>query len=115
MSDQKNTSKKLSIQPCDIVFCKKNHGPLLPGQRVLVYKPTDSDILSSSGKKMGKKEDVIGIGRVENDGQQSYVILAGSSSTKIPIKYFSRLDYIVSKRKKAKEGARRTLIKPFSD
>lgn len=44
-------------------------GGLIPGQKVILYKPTDRKIVDSSGKIIGKKEHVIGIGKVflEND------------------------------------------------
>jgi len=40
---------------------------LQDGHRIMVYQPTDEDIISSvTGKVLGKREKVIGVGRIKN-------------------------------------------------
>ena len=46
---------------------------LIPGQRVLVYQPTDLSIVSASGKILGKKEQVLGAGEVKIVGNKLVV------------------------------------------
>lgn len=46
---------------------------LIPGQRVLVYKPTDRNIVAASGKILGKKERVLGAGEVKVVGNKLVV------------------------------------------
>lgn len=51
---------------------------LIPGQKVLIYTPTNSDIVSSTGKVIGKKENIIGTGIVRFEDDQLVI-----SSSKI--------------------------------
>lgn len=53
---------------------------LIPGQKVLVYTPTNSDIISSTGKVIGKKEKIIGTGIVHFVDDQ---LVISSSNSKI--------------------------------
>lgn len=46
---------------------------LIPGQRVLVYKPTDRNIIAASGKILGKKEQVLGAGEIKVVGNKLVV------------------------------------------
>ena len=46
---------------------------LFQGQKVLVYKPTDKDIIGHSGKVIGKKERILGIGEVVISGDKVVV------------------------------------------
>lgn len=51
---------------------------LIPGQRALVYKPTDRNIVAASGKILGKKEQVLGAGEVKVVGNKLVVELPRS-------------------------------------
>ena len=51
---------------------------LIPGQRVLVYKPTDRNIVAASGKILGKKEQVLGAGEVKVIGNKLVVEISQS-------------------------------------
>lgn len=46
---------------------------LIPGQRVLVYKPTERNIVAASGKILGKKEQVLGAGEIKVVGDKLVV------------------------------------------
>lgn len=46
---------------------------LQQGQKVLIYKPTDKSIVSSSGRIIGKKERIFGVGEVDVDGEKLIV------------------------------------------
>lgn len=46
---------------------------LIPGQRVLVYKPTERNIVTASGKILGKKEQVLGAGEIKAVGDKLVV------------------------------------------
>lgn len=46
---------------------------LIPGQRVLVYKPTERNIVAASGKILGKKEQVLGAGEIKVVGNKLVV------------------------------------------
>ena len=61
---------------------------LIPGQRVLVYKPTDFNIVAASGKILGKKEQVLGAGEVKVDGNKLVVEIPQSEifSRRLPTK-----------------------------
>lgn len=41
---------------------------LIPGQKVLIYRPTDKSIVGAKGKIIGKKERVLGSGNIEYQG-----------------------------------------------
>lgn len=53
---------------------------LIPGQRVLVYKPTDRNIVAASGKILGKKEQVLGAGEVKVVGNKLVVEIPQSKT-----------------------------------
>ena len=51
---------------------------LIPGQRVLVYKLTNRNIVAASGKILGKKEQVLGAGEVKVVDQKLVVVIPQS-------------------------------------
>lgn len=60
-----------------------HNGVRLPdGQKVLVYKPTDKEIVGYlSGRTLGKKEKVLGAGTIKTIDGKAYVITHNKSST----------------------------------
>ena len=52
---------------------------LFPGQKVLLYKPTTKSIIGSSGRIIGKKELVLGVGEVVKVGDSTIVKLSQRS------------------------------------
>ena len=58
------------VSPSRIEIFDSSPKKLSPGQKVLIYKETNKDIVSATGKVLGKRERVIGSGRVKiiNEG-----------------------------------------------
>ncbi len=61
------------ISPKTIEIVDANRSGLIPGQKVLVYTTTGHDIVSASGRIIGKKEKVLGSGEVKIDGNKLIV------------------------------------------
>lgn len=59
---------------------------LIDGQRVLVYVRTGKDIMTASGKSLGKKEIILGTGRVDVKGPKMNVIVAVPKASNLEIK-----------------------------
>lgn len=65
------SGKKIAVGKYEVVDGVTSR--LIPGQRVLVYKPTDRNIVAASGKILGKKERVLGAGEVKVVGDKLVV------------------------------------------
>lgn len=52
------------ISPRTIEVVDAEGSKLIPGQKVLIYRTTGRDIVSASGRVIGKKEKVFGAGEV---------------------------------------------------
>lgn len=73
MTKVKNTISGRLVSPRIIRVVDSSGSRLIPGQKVLIYKTTDKNIIGSSGKKIGKKEQVLGSGKVKVAGSQILV------------------------------------------
>ena len=62
------------------------HSKLIPGQKVLIYKPTGQSIISASGKTIGKKERVLGSGEVKLNDKKMIVVSSKLAGTTPPFK-----------------------------
>lgn len=113
MSINERKKRMARFKHGDIVYCKKNFGTLAAGQAVLIFNPTDSVIHSITGKEIGKREDIVGIGIIEKRGRKSYVRLSDGSGTMIPIKYLRRIGGININNGEANNSSQRTFIKPI--
>ena len=58
---------------------------LLPGQKVLIYTTTDSNIVSSTGRIIGKKESIIGTGIVSIQDNKLVVCSRKLNATIYPV------------------------------
>lgn len=65
------SGKRISAATYEVIDGEKSK--LIPGQRVLVYKPTKHNIVAASGKILGKKEQVLGAGKVKAVGNKLVV------------------------------------------
>lgn len=96
---------------------------LIPGQLVLVYKPTDRNIVAATGKILGKKEQVLGAGEVKVVGNKLVVELphskiayrpkVKSSVLKAVKQSFKRVTPI--EKKQLRLGAEKVLIKAIEE
>jgi len=56
---------------------------LIQGQKVLIYKPTSKSIIGTTGKIIGQKEKVLGVGEVSVIGDKVVVKAHGSKARKL--------------------------------
>lgn len=61
------------ISPKTIEVMDAKRSKLIPGQKVLIYQTTGHNIVSASGKVIGKKEKVLGSGEVKIVGDKLVV------------------------------------------
>ena len=70
----RNNSKPfrgIKLSPSTIKVTDSKRPSLLEGQQVVVFKPTDIAIATDTGRKIGNKERILGVGRVVIDGKDT--------------------------------------------
>ncbi|MEE1261861.1 hypothetical protein [Ruminococcus sp.] len=81
----RNNSKPfrgIKLSPSTIKVTDSKRPSLLEGQQVVVFKPTDIAIATDTGRKIGNKERILGVGRVVIDGKDTLVELVDTSKKK---------------------------------
>ena len=114
---KKNIIGKI-ISPTKIRIINTAKSELIPGQKVLLYQTTNHNVISLTGKILGKKERVIGVGKVDSSGRQLVIEKDSQAYTLKP--YIN--NYIKQSRKKSMvksfdpEGGKGIiLIKPIEE
>ena len=109
------------LSPTKVVIEKPGNTKLMPGQKVLLYKQTDKNIFTSTGKLLGKKECVLGAGVVRLVGNELFVEIPlpkcsrtykTKSTWENTIKHCVKMNARITKHKC---NASRVLIKPIEE
>lgn len=74
----RNTISGKITSPQTIEVVNSKQSKLIPGQKVLIYRTTDHNIVSASGKIIGKKEQILGSGEVKLVENQLVVTVANN-------------------------------------
>ncbi len=103
MAKIKDEISGMIVSPRIIEIENNKKNKLLPGQKVLIYKNTGKNIVGASGRILGKKERVLGIGEVKLSGCK---VIVESEAFKIatPITFKTKGAVI--------EAAKKTMITP---
>lgn len=95
------------VSPNRVNISNPRQVKLAQGQKVLIYKETDHSIVSTSGHILGKKERVLGVGRVHAVGGRLFVT-RGSDLNYTGLEKESIMTHaIVQRSKKLKKRSRR--------
>ncbi len=94
---------------------------LMQGQKVLIYKPTSKSIVGTTGKIIGQKEKVLGVGEVSIIGDRVVVKAPGANSRKLSYvrngtaKALTRAYKVKSQKLSSPKLDRRVYIKPVEE
>lgn len=83
MAKAKTSISGMRIAPGVIEVELSGRKDLMQGQKVLIYKPTNKSIVGTTGKIIGQKEKVLGVGEVSVIGDKVVVKARGSNTRKL--------------------------------
>lgn len=110
MAKKQNVIVGRVISPNRVKISNPQQVKLVHGQKVLIYKETDQSIISTSGRFLGKKEQVLGVGRVHTMGGH-LIISRGSNPNYTGLRQERIVAHaLVNSGKKLKKSSRR--VKP---